>query len=283
MHIFYLEGALRGGETMKYRALLTGSLNSAIDDLFSLSGSLLNCVTTSVRYDDMVRHIKVFLPNIFIICLSNENNALYSCVEKLKAECIKADVTMAIMGDKSDCDQFVRQTGFEPELIFVKPITITSIMNKISDAMEEKEKNRKLEEQRLLAETADIQKQQEKKHILVIDDDVSMLRSIKEQLEDDYNIGTAISGSIALRFLEKKTTDLILLDYEMPGETGADILKQLRLKSNTKNIPVIFLTGVSDVERIKNVLSMKPQGYLLKPVDRQKLLGIIEETLNKDN
>lgn len=273
---------------MKYNALLTGSLNSAIDDFFAHMGSVFNCVTTSLRYDDITRHIRFFEPHIFIICLSNENSSFYSCIPKLKAECAKNDVTIAIMGDRADCDEFCKLTGFEPELVFIKPITIPSIINQIKDLLEYKE----LERQRAIeaekaAEKAAAEREaaeaaaNEKKHILIIDDDANMLKAIKAQLDDKYSVGTAINGNIAIRFLQRKTTDLILLDYEMPGENGADVLKRLRADSATKDIPVIFLTGVSDVERIKKVLSMKPQGYLLKPVDKDKLMDIIDKTLNK--
>lgn len=275
---------------MKYNALLTGSLNSAIDDFFSHMDSIFNCVTTSQRYEDISRHIKVFEPHIFVICLSSENSSFYNCIPRLKAECIKNDVTVAIMGDKADCDEFCKITAYEPDLIFIKPITIPSIMNQITDLLEAKEleKQRAIEaaeEAKRLAMQVEAEQlaaaAEEPKHILIVDDDTNMLKAIKAQLDDKYTVATAISGKIAIRFLQKKTTDLILLDYEMPGENGADVLKILRADKDTRDIPVIFLTGVSDVERIKKVLSMKPQGYLLKPVEQDKLLDLIENVLKK--
>lgn len=58
------------------------------------------------------------------------------------------------------------------------------------------------------------------KNILVIDDDARMLKVIKLHLHEKYDVATAISGKIALKFLETKHTDLILLDYAMPDENG---------------------------------------------------------------
>lgn len=72
---------------------------------------------------------------------------------------------------------------------------------------------------------------------------------------------------------------MIILDYEMPGESGADVLKRIRDNDATSNLPVVFLTGITDKEKIKKVLSYKPQGYLLKPVEREKLLQIISNTI----
>ncbi|MCM1498978.1 MAG: response regulator [Clostridium sp.] len=118
-----------------------------------------------------------------------------------------------------------------------------------------------------------------RKHVLVIDDNALMLKVIKEHLRDDYDVATAISGKLALRFLQAKTTDLILLDYEMPEEDGPTILGKIRDMEAFKDVPVLFLTGVSEKAKIQKALSMKPQGYLLKPIDRQNLLDTIHKYL----
>ncbi|MBD5521996.1 MAG: response regulator [Lachnospiraceae bacterium] len=115
-----------------------------------------------------------------------------------------------------------------------------------------------------------------RKHILVVDDDPIMLKTVKEQLHDDYDVGMAINGKIAMKFLERKRTDLILLDYEMPGENGPAVLAKIRENDELKDIPVVFLTGVSDRDKIKEAIVLRPQGYLLKPIDHNKLM----ETIN---
>lgn len=117
------------------------------------------------------------------------------------------------------------------------------------------------------------------KHILVIDDDATMLRLIKEQLKEEYNIATAISGKIGLKFLERKQTDLILLDYEMPEMNGADVLETLRNNPQTKDIPVLFLTGTKERKKIQRALSLKPQGYLLKPIKAEQLSREIKKVI----
>lgn len=118
-----------------------------------------------------------------------------------------------------------------------------------------------------------------RKHVLVVDDDPRMLKVIKRHLEDSYDVATAVNGKVALKFLENKTTNLILLDYEMPGQNGPEVLAQLRENPVTAHIPVIFLTGINDREKIRTALSLKPQGYLLKPIERDKLLESISNIL----
>ena len=118
-----------------------------------------------------------------------------------------------------------------------------------------------------------------KKHVLVIDDDPMMLKLIKEQLKDTYSVATAISGAIAYKFLESKQTNLIILDYEMPGENGVQVLEKIRSNPKTARLPVVFLTGVKDREKIRKLVGLKPQGYLLKPIDGEKLINSIKSII----
>ena len=119
-----------------------------------------------------------------------------------------------------------------------------------------------------------------KRHILVVDDDVRTLRFLKAYLRD-YEVATAVNGSQAMKFLETKKTDLILLDYKMPVENGPEVLKKLRANERTKDIPVVFLTGMTEKRKIQEVLLMKPQGYLLKPINIEKLYKVITDVLGE--
>ena len=97
------------------------------------------------------------------------------------------------------------------------------------------------------------------------------LRLLKTAHEEKfYNVTALANGKVAEKYLQTKTVDLILLDYQMPIESGAEVLK---------NIPVIFLTGVSDSDRVQEVISMKPQGYLLKPVNMECLFVMIRNLI----
>lgn len=121
---------------------------------------------------------------------------------------------------------------------------------------------------------------EEKKRIMIIDDSPAMLKAIKEHLKTEYEVATAINGKIGLRYLQNKTVDLILLDYEMPEMSGPEVFEQILNNPDTANIPVVFLTGINDASKIQKALSLKPQGYLLKPVDRESLLSKLHEVLN---
>ena len=91
-----------------------------------------------------------------------------------------------------------------------------------------------------------------------------MLRSVKMGLGEDFEVSLVNSGETALDFLTKHPVDLVLLDYRMPGLAGPDVLKAIREDKVNKNLPIIFLTSKNDKESIVKVMSLKPDGYILK-------------------
>lgn len=118
-----------------------------------------------------------------------------------------------------------------------------------------------------------------RKSVLVVDDDVTMLNIIKIYLQDLYDITVVPSGKLAMKFLDKKKTDMVLLDYMMPGEDGPTVLQHIRESSLQPNLPVVFLTGVADKAMVMHGLEFRPNGYLLKPVKREILLEKVTEIL----
>lgn len=120
-----------------------------------------------------------------------------------------------------------------------------------------------------------------KKKILVVDDSGIMLRNIKRWLEDKYQVILANSGTMAIKYLATNRPDLVLLDYEMPVIDGSQVLEMIRSETEFCDIPVIFLTGKNDKESIMKVLELKPEGYLLKSMEPQKIIDEIDNFFEK--
>ncbi len=106
-----------------------------------------------------------------------------------------------------------------------------------------------------------------KKSILIIDDDVAYMRTIRSWLMDSYRVSMANSGIQAITWLAKNKADLILLDYEMPVTSGPKVLEMFKSDMSIKDIPVMFLTSKGDKASIVRVLALKPADYILKTVD----------------
>ncbi len=102
--------------------------------------------------------------------------------------------------------------------------------------------------------------------ILAIDDDAVILNTVISTLKNDYSVRPFTSGELALKFLANQTATLILLDCNMPGLSGFEVLRRLQANDSTKAIPVIFLTGSTEGESEVEALEMGAVDYIHKPV-----------------
>lgn len=115
-----------------------------------------------------------------------------------------------------------------------------------------------------------------KKKILVVDDSSTIRQFLKELLNKDYQIETADSGLSAFRSIILNKPDLVILDYDMPVCDGRQILEMIRAEKDMSDISVIFLTGRGDVESITKVMSLSPEGYILKTTKPDEIKKSIE-------
>ncbi len=282
---------------MKYKILISGKNNTIIDDFFSQISDDFEAVTTSNRYDDMIRHLSFYKPDVFVYCISGESRDNINQLINAKFRMMETRIPIVLIGAKEECDEVERIAINLFDLTLYRPISIPAITARISKLLEGRPR---MEAQKpsfepeaippgifaskslspsVAAQLGGAMANRGRKHVLVVDDNSMMLKLIKEYLHETYDVATAVSGKIAMKFLERRMTNLILLDYEMPGENGPAVLEQLRANEATKDIPVVFLTGVTETKKIQEALMLKPQSYLLKPVNREKLLSTIESLI----
>lgn len=106
----------------------------------------------------------------------------------------------------------------------------------------------------------------EKPSILCVDDDPTNLRFLMEVLKKEYTVYLAPSGERALAFLNKRRPDLILLDIEMPGMSGYEVIRVIKQQEEWRDIPIIFLTGVEGRENEQAAFDLGAVDYILKPI-----------------
>lgn len=274
-----------------YKVLLTGNNKTVINEFFTYLDDCFECMSTSDHYDDIMNHIKYVRPDVFVYCLFKERPDDLKRFSNIERQITSRNIPIVIVGDFKDCNEFTKMVPQIDPLILQKPIAVQKIAAEIVDMLKKRKKpeDAKAGENPSAKKSApDVKKpskaeaaaeEKRKKHILIVDDDSRMLRLLQGYLAERYELATAINGRVAMKFLETKETDLVLLDYEMPDENGAAVLEKIRANEKTKNLPVVFLTGVTEGNKIKDVLALKPQGYLLKPVDMEKLSSTIKGVL----
>jgi methyl-accepting chemotaxis protein len=113
----------------------------------------------------------------------------------------------------------------------------------------------------------------EKKRILLIDDDVTHLATVKGMLESDYEVITAKSGSAALTlFYQGLVPDMILLDLIMPDMDGWDTYNRIKAISNIHNVPTAIFTASDDPSDKDRAMQMGVTDFIVKPVKKGELL-----------
>lgn len=282
---------------MKYKILLTGGNKDIMNDFFTQLINDFECLSSSTLYPDLINHLTYFHPDAVVYCMTSETRDNMETMIRVHQHMQKDGIPLVLICNSEDYASFRKLPSSSSELLLVKPIATLAIRNKLTDylAKQTSSNDDTIDYDALMSEVNSVQSGKKnidynalmdeldmmdpKKRILVIDDATVMLKTINEHLKQDYNVATAINGKLARKYLETKTVDLILLDYEMPGEDGPAVLQSLRSNPLTSDIPVVFLTGINDAEKIQKALSLKPAGYLLKPVDKNNLLAKIHEIL----
>ena len=104
-----------------------------------------------------------------------------------------------------------------------------------------------------------------KKKIVIVEDDSVLRRRLVDMLTDEgFKVYEASDGEAGLALAQKKRPDLLLLDIVMPKMTGISLLEKLHADEKTKDIGAIFLTNLSDTQKIAEALEHKAFEYLIK-------------------
>lgn len=177
----------------------------------------------------------------------------------LKDKAIEDDTVVFGVGDTSEIAEMEKVIPKSMVLkTFARPVNVKEVVDSIDLFLKD-------------------EKRANKKKILVVDDSGAMLRNVKGWLEDRYQIILANSGTMAIKYLMTDRPDLILLDYEMPVLSGKQVLEMIRSEMDFADIPVIFLTSKGDRQSVIDVMSLKPDGYMLKTLSPGEIIQTVDD------
>ena len=120
-----------------------------------------------------------------------------------------------------------------------------------------------------------------KKKILLVDDEIAILKLLEFILKKDYELVIKNNGFDALTWLDNgNIPDLIISDMEMPYFNGADFVRSLKVSGYFRNVPVIVLSGSETLENIKTKIPYEINGLMSKPFNPGILKDKIKFILN---
>ncbi|CAK0766192.1 Histidine kinase [Azospirillaceae bacterium] len=117
--------------------------------------------------------------------------------------------------------------------------------------------------------------QNHKRTILAVDDARQNIAVIKSILVPNYTVKIATSGAMALTIAQTQSPDIILLDIMMPNMDGYEVCRQLKSNETTRDIPIIFVTAMNQIEDETCGLDMGAVDYIAKPIKQSILLARI--------
>ncbi|MFZ6032288.1 MAG: response regulator transcription factor [Melioribacter sp.] len=118
------------------------------------------------------------------------------------------------------------------------------------------------------------------KKILVIDDYPDNVFLLQDRLEQEgFEVIKAYDGNMGIKKAIEEKPDLILLDIMMPGISGYEVCKTLTNNEETKQIPIILLTALTEAENLKEGLQAGAFDYIKKPFNRTELVARIKSAL----
>ena len=199
------------------------------------------------------------IPRIFILYLQGEDNLMIDVLGYIRDMVEDRGIRFFVIGTQEELDTVVGKKADYVAQMYTRPVDLGELIK------------------RLQKEGEAVDKLKEFKSILIVDDDADFLTVMKHWLKNAYKETGVRSGEEALAFLSGEGgVDLILLDYEMPGLNGYEVMARLRDDPLTAGIPLIFLTARNDRESVMRIIRHKPDGYLLKPMKKTELLDTLE-------
>ena len=127
--------------------------------------------------------------------------------------------------------------------------------------------------------------EKQKLKVLIIEDDPFLLRMYAEKFEiEGFAVYVADDGQKGIRVAHKELPDIVLLDIILPKVTGFDVLKELKSSDETKNIPIILLTNLSQRDDIDRGMELGASDYLIKAhFMPSEVVDKVKQILNNKN
>jgi len=120
---------------------------------------------------------------------------------------------------------------------------------------------------------------EDKRNILVVDDEEQIINVLKAYLEKEgYNVYTAYSGKEALDVFHKNTIHFIILDLMLPDVSGEEVCKKIRLKSQ---VPILMLTAKAEEDNRINGLDIGADDYMVKPFSPKEVMAHVRAILRR--
>ena len=267
----------------QFQVMVTGRLGEVTRDLCEHMESDREYAATECppKKSELLKASLEKAPQVIIICLRGETPKTVRVFDILTEREKAGEVTFIVVANEEDTKVFTENTALRRAVLLSRPLHLSALYDKLREL----ETHWRAAEKEAAASFTEFVGPEDRvvfprRHVLVVDDEPEQLIQIREHLQEFYETTLVGSGKGALNYLDRFKVDLILLDYMMPEMDGPAVLKELRSRDEYRDIPVVFLTGVTERELvIRTITELRPQGYVVKPVKKSEIVARIIDVL----
>ncbi|MFV1996903.1 MAG: PleD family two-component system response regulator [Acidiferrobacterales bacterium] len=197
----------------------------------------------------------------------------YKVLEEMKADARTREIPVVMLTAVHEMDSVVRCFEMGVEDYLTKPFNIPFVKSRISSCL-------RSASVKGMVDSKGVPSGAQEHRLLIVDDNAMNRDMLARRLErEGYHITTVDGARRALELMDQEHFDLVLLDILMPDMDGYEMLERLKSVDATKEIPVIMLTAVNEVESVKHCIDLGAEDYLIKPFNAVLLKSRIAATL----
>ena len=216
--------------------------------------------------------LKNTMPDVILLDLNMPEVDGFEAITMLKSNPLYADIPVIFLSAQRDKESVVKGIRLGAAAHVGKPFTDSELIDTISYVLDPDARKWSVHED----DTDD-----GRPRILAVDDVPAMLRAINHALKDLYKVYMLSKPEEMRDFLKRNTVDLFLLDYNMPGLSGFDLIPVIREFREHDRTPIIFLTAEGTISNLAAAINLGASDFLVKPFQAKVLRDKIKKYLHK--
>ena len=206
----------------------------------------------------MFKALGKITPDIILLDINMPDVDGYEVIKTLKADELYAHIPVIFFTSNNDRESVLKGLSLGAVDYIIKPFETISLLECIEKHVAAS-RNKKIKEE------------DTRPRILAVDDVVSVLKTIKAALHNNYIVHTISRPESVIDFLKLRKPDLILLDYLMPVYNGFELITMIRELPGYEDTPIIMLTSEGTITNIKESISLGACDFIVKPFKDSEL------------
>jgi len=219
-------------------------------------------VYTALTAETMFEILENVTPEIIILDINMPEVDGFQVLTKLKEDLRYFEIPVIFLSGKKDRKSIIKGMKLGAADYLTKPASDKDVIESIEQQLDDSKQTSK------------------KASILAIDDDPAILRSINAILSDLYVVRTVSDPLVVKELIKSTTPDLFLIDCQMPGLHGFELVPIIRKNSLLDETPIVFLTSEGTIDNISVAMSLGAADYIVKPINEKILRDKMAQDLS---